>query len=305
MFAEPSGLLLIGAPQEPSMCTSLVEPADLAPHVADPEWVVLDCRFELSRPEWGVSAYAQGHLPHAIYAHLDRDLSSPVTATSGRHPLPPRDPFVETLGKWGIDTRAQVVAYDQNNAAFAARLWWLLRWMGHDRVAVLNGGFAAWQQAGLPVSTQAGVRRPRRFVAGKSLCGIVTTAEVERMRAAGKLATGETTLVDARLADRFAGQNETIDPVAGHIPGARNHPFTHNLDAGGRFLPAQTLRAKWIETVRGNPPEQVVSSCGSGVTACHNLLALEIAGLPGAKLYAGSWSEWIRDPARPVEPPRK
>jgi thiosulfate/3-mercaptopyruvate sulfurtransferase len=291
--------------QEVDVYPTLIEPAELAPHTGDPDWVVLDCRFELTRPEWGAGAYAQGHVPHSIYAHLERDLSSPVTATSGRHPLPVMDSFVATLGKWGIDSNVQVIAYDQSNGAYAARSWWLLRWVGHDRVAVLNGGFAAWQQAGLPVSTQPGVRAPRRFVPGRSLSGVVTTAEVEGLLAAGRLSDQETALVDARAADRFAGRNETIDPVAGHIPGARNHPFANNVDAQGRFLPAPALRSKWLETLQGNPAAQVISSCGSGVTACHNLLALEVAGLPGAKLYAGSWSEWIRDAARPVEPPRK
>lgn len=282
------------------MYTSLIEPADLAAHCADPDWAVLDCRFELSRTEWGASAYAQGHIPHALYAHLERDLSSPVTATSGRHPLPLADSFVETVSRWGIDAGVQVIAYDQGNGAYAARLWWLLRWVGHDRVAVLNGGFAAWQQAGLPIETHPGVRRLRRFVPSLRRSDLVTTAEVERLLATGNLANGHDALVDARAADRFAGRNETIDPVAGHIPGARNHPFTHNLDAQGRFLPAPTLRAKWLETLQGGSPGQVISTCGSGVTACHNLLALEVAGLPGAKLYAGSWSEWIRDAARPI-----
>jgi thiosulfate/3-mercaptopyruvate sulfurtransferase len=204
------------------------------------------------------------------------------------------------LGEWGVDKNTQVVAYDQNNGAYAARLWWLLRWVGQYRAAVLNGGFAAWQQAGLPVSTQPSVRQSRRFKPGAGGPGVVTTADVQHLLLAGKLADGESALVDARSADRFAGRNETIDPVAGHIPGARNHPFTDNLDAQGRFLPAQTLRARWLETLAGNRPEEVISTCGSGVTACHNLLALEVAGLAGAKLYAGSWSEWIRDRARPV-----
>ena len=283
--------------------TSLIEPADLAPRTADPDWVVLDCRFELTRPEWGAAAYSQGHIPHSIYAHLEQDLSAPVTATSGRHPLPSRQSLVQTLSRWGIDSTVQVVAYDQANGAYAARLWWLLRWMGHRRVAVLNGGLAAWQQAGLPLSTAAGVRSPRWFEADAGVAqSVISTAEVEKLVAAGKLAgtAAPDTLIDARGADRFAGRNETIDPVAGHIPGARNHPFTQNLDAQGRFLPPETLRARWLETLNGKPPSEVISSCGSGVTACHNLLALEVAGLPGGKLYAGSWSEWIRDAARPT-----
>ena len=287
------------------MYTTLIEPAELAAHIEAPhaqqtDWAVLDCRFDLSRPDWGGSSYAQGHIPGAIYAHLDRDLSGPVTATSGRHPLPAHVALAATLGRWGIDSGVQVVAYDQGNGAYASRLWWLLRWVGHLRVAVLNGGFTAWQQAGLPVSQQASVREPRRFSAGPAQAALVSTAELQGLLADAQLSGGERALIDARPADRFAGQNETIDPVAGHVPGARNHPFLHNVDAQGRFLPAASLQARWLETLQGNEPATAIAMCGSGVTACHNLLALEIAGLGGAQLYAGSWSEWIRDPQRPV-----
>lgn len=284
------------------MYTTLIEPAELAAHTDDPNWVVLDCRFDLPRPAWGEEEYARGHLPNALYAHLDRDLSSSVAADSGRHPLPPREAFSAALGRWGIDEKVQVVAYDQSSGAYASRLWWLVRWAGHSRVAVLNGGFAAWQQAGLPVSKQPGVRQPRRFSASAASVEFATTAEVAALETAGQLRNGVQVLVDARAADRFAGQNETLDPVAGHIPGARNHPFMSNLDAKGRFLSPETLRSRWLETLHGQPPSRILAMCGSGVTACHNLLALEVAGLPGARLYAGSWSEWIRDAARPVEP---
>jgi thiosulfate/3-mercaptopyruvate sulfurtransferase len=287
------------------MYTTLIEPAELAAHISDTDWTVLDCRSDLARPEWGATAHAEAHLPNAIFAHLDRDLSSPVTSTSGRHPLPRVDAFTATLGRWGIDENVQVVAYDQSNGAYASRLWWLLRWVGHIRVAVLNGGFAAWQQAALPVSKQPSVRQPRRFTPNHAQAGVVSTVELERILAAGQLAAGERTLIDARSADRFAGQNEIIDPVAGHVPGASNHPFAHNLDAQGRFLPPHVLRTKWLETLHGQAPATAIAMCGSGVTACHNLLALEVAGLPGAQLYAGSWSEWIRDAARPAEPARK
>jgi thiosulfate/3-mercaptopyruvate sulfurtransferase len=287
------------------MYTTLIEVPDLAAHISDADWVVLDCRFELGRPESGASAYAQGHIPEAIYAHLDHDLSSAVTSTSGRHPLPLVEGFVATLGRWGIDEKVQVVAYDQSNGAYASRLWWLLRWVGHIHAAVLNGGFAAWQHAGLPLSKQPGVRQPRGFTASRAQAGVVSTVELQKLLEAGQLATGARTLIDARSADRFAGQNETIDPVAGHVPGASNHPFAHNLDAQGHFLPPDVLRSKWLETLRGQAPPAAIAMCGSGVTACHNLLALEVAGLPGAQLYAGSWSEWIRDASRPTEPPRK
>ncbi|TLY78704.1 MAG: sulfurtransferase [Gammaproteobacteria bacterium] len=283
------------------MHTTLIEPTELATRLADPSWAILDCRFELAQPQWGASAYAAGHIPHALYAHLDEDLSGPVAASTGRHPLPEINALAETFGRWGIDAQVQVVAYDQGNGAYAARLWWLLRWMGHSRVAVLNGGFAAWQRAGLPVDAKPATRQPRRFVALPTANQVVTTAELERALARGELATGEAMLlVDARAADRFAGENETIDPVAGHVPGAHNHPFARNLEASGEFLPAPELRRRWQATLRKVPAERAISMCGSGVTACHNLLALEIAGLSGARLYAGSWSEWIRDPARPV-----
>jgi thiosulfate/3-mercaptopyruvate sulfurtransferase len=281
--------------------TTLIEPAELAAHIDDPEWVILDCRFDLARPGWGAGVFAEGHIPNASYAHLDHDLSRPVTATSGRHPLPEIEAFARTAGSWGIDANVQVISYDQGNGAYASRLWWLLRWAGHIPVAVLNGGFAAWQQAGLRLSKQPGVRQTRRFSLGRSQAGVVSTVELEQILAADELANGSRSLIDARGADRFAGQNETIDPVAGHIPGASNHPFAQNLDAQGRFVPAPVLRSRWLEALRGREPSKVIAMCGSGVTACHNLLALEVAGLPGARLYAGSWSEWIRDPARPVE----
>ena len=292
--------------------------------------VVLDCRHELSRPEWGDHAYAEGHIPTALQAHLDRDLSSPITADSGRHPLPDVTKFAQTLSRWGIDNTVQVVAYDQGNGVYAARAWWLLRWMGHTGVAVLDGGFAAWQEAGLPMGREPGghdsgsgdadrrdpgVTTPRRFVPHIENRAALSTAEVQQA-----LARGDVALIDARGADRFAGENETIDPVAGHVPGASNRPFSKNVDSRGRFLPAEELRRQWTaalasgdaatrdsagsgsassDSVRRDA-SQVVAMCGSGVSACHNLLALEIAGLSGARLYPGSWSEWIRDPRRPI-----
>ena len=282
------------------MAGTLVTAAELAAHLSDPAWLAIDCRFELSRPDWGERLFASEHIPGALYAHLDRDLAAPHTAASGRHPLPAVATLAQTFGRFGIDAAVQVVAYDQGPGAFAARLWWLLRWLGHQRVAVLDGGFAAWTEAGLPVSAQQTERAPRAFRAQPAHQGVVTTATLSAALTAGGLARGEPLLVDARAADRFAGQNETIDPVAGHVPGAHNHPYVRNLDEHGRFLPAAELRRRWLETLRGRPPEALVAMCGSGVTACHNLLALEVAGLAGARLYAGSWSEWIRDPLRAV-----
>lgn len=283
------------------MATNLIEAAELTKYLADPDWAIIDCRFELARPDWGEQAFAAGHIPNALYAHLDRDLSAPRTALTGRHPLPEVGALEATFGRWGIDDTVQVVAYDQGGAVgYAARLWWLLRWLGHRRVAVLDGGFPTWERARLPIEAAVTTRAPRPFRAAPAADAVVTSAELERLVASGALERGEPLLVDARGADRFAGENETLDPVAGHIPGARNHPFAANLDAQGRFLGAPELRRRWAERLRGRPAAQLISMCGSGVTACHNLLALEVAGLPGARLYAGSWSEWIRDPARPV-----
>jgi thiosulfate/3-mercaptopyruvate sulfurtransferase len=282
------------------MPTTLIEPAELAAHLGDVRWAIIDCRFDLARPAWGAQAYAAQHIPGALYAHLDHDLAAPVTATSGRHPLPRVEALEATLGRLGIDEQVQVIAYDQGAGAYAARLWWLLRWLGHDAVAVLNGGFAAWQHAGLPVSQAGETRSPRRFVARARPELLAHGAELATALAHGALERGEPLLVDARSAERFAGLNETLDPVAGHIPGARNHPFASNHDAQGRWLAPAALRAAWQRTLQGHPARDVVAMCGSGVTACHNLLALEVAGLSGARLYAGSWSEWIRDPSHAV-----
>jgi thiosulfate/3-mercaptopyruvate sulfurtransferase len=283
-----------------TMATTLIEPAELAAHLEDPDWAVIDCRYDLARPAWGAQAYAGGHIPHALYADLDRDLSAARTKLSGRHPLPQVPVLAAMFGRFGIDAGVQVVAYDQGAGAFAARLWWLLRWLGHHRVAVLDGGFAAWERAGLPQSSAAEHRAPRHFTAAPDGSLLVAGAAVAAAVSSGAVRSGEMLLVDARSADRFAGDNETLDPVAGHIPGARNHPFAANHDSQGRWHSAAALRRAWETTLRGVPARQVVAMCGSGVTACHNLLALEVAGLSGARLYAGSWSEWITDPAHPV-----
>jgi thiosulfate/3-mercaptopyruvate sulfurtransferase len=280
--------------------TTLIAAAELAAHLDDPDWVSIDCRFDLARPDWGEQAFAAGHIPHALYAHLDRDLAGAHTAGNGRHPLPEVAALTATFGRLGVDAAVQVIAYDQGPGAYAARLWWLLRWLGHPKVAVLDGGFAAWQEVGLPVSTQPSARAARAFQARPDGRAVATTEALAAALAAGGLARGEPLLIDARSAERFAGDNETIDPVAGHVPGAHNHPYSGNLDARGRFLPPPELERAWRRTLRGRPPQAVVAMCGSGVTACHNLLALEVAGLSGAQLYAGSWSEWIRDSQRPV-----
>jgi thiosulfate/3-mercaptopyruvate sulfurtransferase len=279
---------------------TLIEPQELLAHLGDPDWAIIDCRFDLARPAWGASAWAAGHIPGALYADLDHDLAAPPGPHTGRHPLPPIEALGATFGRWGIDEQVQVIAYDQSTGVFAARLWWLLRWLGHERVAVLNGGLAAWERAGLPLTSASPPRPARTFSVRAAPPLPVQSAQVADWVAHGVFKRGEMHLIDARAADRFAGENETLDPIAGHVPGARNHPYALNLQADGRFLEARELRQRWEKTLAGAPAVRAIAMCGSGVTACHNLLALEVAGLPGARLYAGSWSEWIRDPAHAI-----
>jgi len=275
--------------------TTLIDVATLAPLLDADELALFDCRSELGNPAWGESEYAQGHIPGALYLHLDRDLSGPITASSGRHPLPDPATFARTLAALGVRPESQLIAYDQGNGAYAARLWWLARWIGIRDVAVLDGGIAAWRAAGLPLEQVRRAPRPGGLEARPDRSDALDSAAVDELRRRpGSL------LVDARGAERFAGRNETIDPVAGHVPGARNLPFTGNLAADGKFLAPELLRLRFQALLGSLPPSALVAMCGSGVTACHNLLALEHAGLSGARLYAGSWSEWIRDRARPV-----
>jgi thiosulfate/3-mercaptopyruvate sulfurtransferase len=273
----------------------LVDVRDLARDLGRADWIVVDCRFTLTDPTAGRAAYDRAHIPGARYAHLDEDLSRPPRAHEGRHPLPDRDRFAATLGGWGIGPDDTVVAYDEGSGAVAARLWWLLGWIGHERRAVLDGGFAAWQEAGLPVEQKQpafGARDYEPRIARSD--GVVATAELARRQAAGDL------LVDVRAASRYKGEQEPIDPKAGHVPGARNRPFTANVMPTGRFRPPGELRAELVELLGARSPDRLIAMCGSGVTACHLLLAMDVAGLPGGQLYAGSWSEWLRDPARPI-----
>jgi thiosulfate/3-mercaptopyruvate sulfurtransferase len=254
---------------------------------------LFDCRFELGNVNWGEREYAQAHLPGAHYLHLDRDLSGPITEHSGRHPLPDPQEFARRLAARGVGADCQLIAYDQGNGAHAARLWWLARWIGLRRVAVLDGGIAAWRTAGLPLDQAVPTATPAQLEVKLTEGAWVSSETVNELsRRPGNL------LIDARGAERFAGRNETIDPVAGHVPGARNLPFPGNLGVDGRFLPVAALRQRWNTVLGSLPPTAVIAMCGSGVTACHNLLALEHAGLGGGRLYAGSWSEWIRDPRR-------
>lgn len=276
--------------------TTLLAPADLRPFLDDPDWAVIDCRFALDDPARGRLAYLDAHLPGALYAHLDDDLSGTVVpGRTGRHPLPAIEAFTATLTAWGIDDRVQVVAYDDAGGAFAARLWWMLRWLGHDAVAVLDGGWPRWVRAGYPTESGHAVRAPRPFAPRPRASMTVDADAVRRLHH-----EPSARLLDARAAARYRGEVEPIDPVAGHIPGALSAPYAENLDAEGCFLPPPVLRRRFDALLGDAAPEDVVSYCGSGVTAAHNLLALAHAGLDGARLYPGSWSEWITDPKRPV-----
>jgi thiosulfate/3-mercaptopyruvate sulfurtransferase len=275
--------------------TTLITPAALALHLDDPDWVVVDCRFTLTDTEAGRQSYQQGHIPGARYAHLDEDLSAPITPTRGRHPLPDPDVLAGKLGRWGISDNTQVVVYDATFGSMAARLWWLLRWLGHPRVALLDGGFPRWQREGFPVTGNAPRITPATFTARLDDSLRVDAGVVERIRNAP-----DHVLLDARAEERFAGDIEPLDKVAGHVPGAVNLPWEDNLDFGGNYLTPEELRALYAEKAGTTTPQHVVHMCGSGVTACHSVLAMEHAGLKGSKLYAGSWSEWITDPKRPV-----
>jgi len=275
------------------MYTTLIDTQSVSHHLKSPDWVVVDCRFDLMQPQAGRQAYLAGHLPGARYADLNRDLSGPVTSTSGRHPLPDPGHFALQVSRWGISNTSQVVVYDAGNGAYAVRLWWMLRWLGHPAVALLDGGLAAWQAAGLPLTTAIPESLPRPFEAHLDKDGNLTTARLRQ-----GLQDEEIYVVDARASARYAGEVEPIDPVAGHIPGALNYPYEANLDASGRFLDAETLKLRFAPFA--DHAEQVVHMCGSGVTACHNILAMEIIGLAGSKLYAGSWSEWVRDSKNPI-----
>ena len=274
---------------------TLVSVADLAAHLADPNWVVCDCRHDLGDYEAGRNAYAQSHIPGARFLHLDEDLSGPKTGVNGRHPLPHPITLTLRLGALGIDNAKQIVAYDASGGSYAARLWWMLRWVGHNGVAVLDGGWQAWREARQPVSVDPPPTTPTTFNPN-----LQADRATDGRYIARHLGQSEFCIVDARSPDRFRGENETLDPVAGHIPGAVNRFFRLNLDERGRFKPAAELQREFGAVIGDRSPARTIHQCGSGVTACHNLLAMEIAGLSGSILYPGSWSEWCSDPSRPV-----
>lgn len=274
--------------------TTLVSPEELAQHLHDPRWVIVDCRFALTRPESGRQAYVKNHIPGARYAHLDEDLSGPITPASGRHPLPDSGVLARKLGNWGIDKDKQVVVYDDAFGSMAVRLWWLLRWLGHDAVALLDGGFPAWLKQGRELSVEVPAVRAAEFHGAPDRSMWVDSDTVLAALQQKRV------IIDARAEERFIALIEPIDKVAGHIPGTLNRPFEDNLDMRGNFLKPEELRAEYESLLQGAPPAEVIHMCGSGVTACHNMLAMELAGMHAGKLYAGSWSEWITDPSRPI-----
>jgi thiosulfate/3-mercaptopyruvate sulfurtransferase len=277
--------------------TTLISTTELAEHLDDPDWVILDCRFYLTDPPRGRGEYVQAHIPGAIYAHLDEDLSGPVArGQTGRHPLPGAEIAARKFSAWGIGSDTQVVAYDDAGGGLAAgRAWWMLGWLGHQAAAVLDGGWQAWQRQGLPVHGGTETNAPRLFIPREHAEKVVNTSQVNSMRLDPRYR-----VFDARSAERYRGENETVDPVAGHIPGALSAPYLENLTQQGTFRSVDELRRYYQSLLKDVPVEQAVFYCGSGVTSIVNILALAYAGLGEARLYAGSWSEWITDPQRPV-----
>ena len=275
--------------------STLVSAKDLLAHIDEPRWRIFDCRHDLSNPLHGRAACARGHIPGARFLHLDEDLSAPKTGTNGRHPLPAPHWLAARLAASGLNEDDQVVVYDDSGGTFAVRLWWMLGWLGHERVAVLDGGIATWRRAGGMLTTEAPLPMHGNFTARAH-----NDMRVDALFVLSKLGDPATLVVDARAPERFSGEAEPLDPVGGHIPGAVNRFYIDNLDDLQCFRPAEELRAGFVELMAHRGPADVVHSCGSGVTACHNLLAMEIAGLHGSRLYAGSWSEWCSDPSRPV-----
>jgi len=269
---------------------TLVSTEELAAH---PEWRVFDCRHDLAHPELGEQQYGEAHIPGALFAHLDRDLSGATTGANGRHPLPEPKAFVSWVGKQGLQPADQVVCYDAGSGSSASRLWWMLRWVGHEAVAVLDGGLAKWQREGHPVTAEVPKFAPLTYPgrARTSMVAYLSLVEKKLKKAA---------LLDARAPARYRGEQEPIDPVAGRIPGAKNRYNGENVRADGTFKSADELKQDFLAVLGDRKPADVINYCGSGVAACHNALAMEIAGLTGSRVYPGSWSEWSRDPARPI-----
>ncbi|MCF6189787.1 MAG: sulfurtransferase [Cocleimonas sp.] len=278
--------------------TALISIDDLAKNLHKPDWIIFDCRSSLLNPEAGLKAYQKDHIPSAIFCSLETDLSSPITENTGRHPLPDFDEFIQKLGDWGVDNQTQVIAYDDVGGAFAVRLWWQLRTFGHEKVAILDGGIPQWIKEGKSLSQELPTISPKIFTANINNNTSLSTEQILH-----NIEAQTFTILDARTPERYRGESEPIDTVAGRIPDSINRAFQLNLGDDGLFLSADELQKQFTTIIKQTPNQSatdIVHLCGSGVTACHNMLAMEIAGLSGSKLYAGSWSEWIRDDQRPV-----
>ncbi|MBC8257822.1 MAG: sulfurtransferase [SAR324 cluster bacterium] len=278
------------------MYSSLITPQIVNEHLEVHDWRFLDCRFELTEPEKKLTEFLDSHLPGALYAHLNHDLAVPhIPGKTGRHPLPEKEKLKNLFSSWGIDGSVQVVVYDDCGGAYAVRLWWMLRWLGHDAVALMDGGWPRWIKEGRPVTAELFVPQEKNFKADPRQSWLATAEDIQN-----NFDNPDVCILDARNSDRFHGKNETIDPVAGHIPGALSAPFADNLDADGNWKPKADLRRRFENLLADSPVEKTVSYCGSGITACHNILAMYHAGLGDSRLYCGSWSDWIADPKRPV-----
>jgi thiosulfate/3-mercaptopyruvate sulfurtransferase len=276
--------------------TALIPNSELSLHLQDLNWAIIDCRFSLDDTERGRRDYLSSHIPGAVYAHLDADLSGrKIPGKTGRHPLPEIQAFVETLSSWGVDSGTQVVVYDDATGSMAARLWWMLNWLGHPNVALLDGGWTSWMRSGMPMRSGAEHKSPRHFEPREIPDAYVRVEQAEEYRTHPAYV-----VLDARSAARFRGEGETIDPVAGHIPGAVSAPWEENVSPEGTFLPPEVLHRRFKKLLKSVPIENVICYCGSGITAAHNLFAIAYSGLGTGRLYAGSWSEWITDPSRPV-----
>ena len=282
----------MGTAEFPRMLVSVEQ---LREHLHDPRWCVVDVRHDLFDADAGIRAYREGHIPGAVFANIDTQLSGTKTGFNGRHPLPRRNDLIEAFRAWGINNDTQIVAYDAQGGQFASRLWWLARWLGHRSVALLDGGWSKWSSETRLTSREVPIRPRGNFTASDSMMPLVSVQQVLQ-----QLEASDRILLDARTPERYRGEQEPIDPVAGHIPGARNRPWQQNLNADQTFKSPSELRAEFNTLLGEQAPSQVAHQCGSGVTACHNVFAMELAGLPGSALYGGSWSEWVADPARPV-----
>tara|TARA_B100000809_G_scaffold228277_1_gene241180 strand:- start:320 stop:1159 length:840 start_codon:yes stop_codon:yes gene_type:complete len=278
------------------MHDSLISPQIVNEHLEDSNWRFFDCRYVLTEPDKKQAEFAVSHLPGALYAHMNRDLAAPpIPGKTGRHPLPEKQELIKLFSTWGIDHAVQVVIYDDTGGAYAVRLWWMLRWLGHDAVAVMDGGWPRWIKEGRPVSADLIIPKAVEFKANQREHWLVTAEDVRNY-----FDNPEVRVLDARSRDRYRGENETLDPVAGHIPGAVSAPFVENLDPDGNLKSKSELRKMYLELLDGSPAEKAISYCGSGITACHNILAMYYAGLGNSRLYSGSWSDWITNPERLV-----